>query len=764
MSRMHLQHRLLELLARLRAPVTRLLAAMLVCALFLNGSGTVHAASTLFVNTESFETIDSGNGTTNVELRFGPNSETIDWNPTQNSFTISDDVRVQGILSGVTLYATKSFSGAGLSDCDTGATSKLLWDATTGRFSCGTDQTGGSSGGSYTAGQGLSLNGANAFSIGQTISGTLLEFQTVSGAVVYAERQLSVSGSTILGEDSGDSLLVYGYSTFIEDAEFHKNVSIGDSDTRSLLVAANVTVNTTDGPNGFFNVRGDNEPNLFYVNPATDRIGIGMSDPDTLLEVAGTISGTSLVANDSIFGAGLIDCDTGATSKLLWDASTGRFSCGTDQGSAYTAGQGLTLNGTSFRLNETVTGSVIKATTSLASSGTLVWEGAASGSSLNIGGGNIQIDANGNFVFNKLRDPNVDFNIETPASPKTFFVDSSAQRVGIHSYFADPEYRFDVFSNDAAGWTAKFGGTDASSDAQTRVGLGKIGAFTTGASSQLLLNPDGGNVGIGIATPKAKLSVQGIMSGVTLYATKSFSGAGLSDCDTAGTSKLLWDATTGRFSCGTDQGGSGLSQADADLRFLKLSGGTLTGALTIQNGNTHIPTLSTMLNVRGSISGSLLRAGNMTVSGAVVYSSGNTLMQTAKGLSGQLLIAQGTNAPKWAAPVGGMMWYFDGTQTVVVSKGPQITMPFGLIVEGISLKAKGAPTGAAFIMDINNDGVSIFSTRPQIDAGAITGGGTAVFSSTVIPVNSVLTLDVDQIGSTFAGSGITVMLKGTRQY
>lgn len=207
-----------------------------------------------------------------------------------------------------------------------------------------------------------------------------------------------------------------------------------------------------------------------------------------------------------------------------------------------------------------------------------------------------------------------------------------------------------------------------------------------------------------------------------------------------------------------------MNQADADLRFLKLSGGTLTGALTIQNGNTHIPTLSTMLNVRGTISGAMLRAGNMTVSGAVVYSSGNTLMQTAKGLSGQLLIAQGTNAPKWAAPVGGMMWYFDGTQAVATSKGPQITMPFGLIVESISLSAKGAPTGAALIMDINKDGVSIFSTRPQIDAGAVTGGGTAVFSTTVIPVNSVLTLDVDQIGSTFAGSGITVMLKGTRQY
>jgi hypothetical protein len=133
MSRLLLQHRL---------SATRALAAVVTCAFFLNSVGTVQAATTLFVNTESFETIDQGDGTSNVELRFGPNSETIQWNIVKNTFTISDDVEVQGILSGVTLYATQSFSGAGLSDCDNGTTSKLLWDATTGRFSCGTDQTG----------------------------------------------------------------------------------------------------------------------------------------------------------------------------------------------------------------------------------------------------------------------------------------------------------------------------------------------------------------------------------------------------------------------------------------------------------------------------------------------------------------------------------------------------------------------------------------------------------------------------------------------
>src|SRR4051812_5194123 len=48
-------------------------------------------------------------------------------------------------LSGWTMYVSRAFSGAGLLDCDNSVSSKLLWDATSGRFSCGTDQTGSSS-------------------------------------------------------------------------------------------------------------------------------------------------------------------------------------------------------------------------------------------------------------------------------------------------------------------------------------------------------------------------------------------------------------------------------------------------------------------------------------------------------------------------------------------------------------------------------------------------------------------------------------------
>ncbi len=239
----------------------------------------------------------------------------------------------------------------------------------------------------------------------------------------------------------------------------------------------------------------------------------------------------------------------------------------------------------------------------------------------------------------------------------------------------------------------------------------------------------------------ASLDIVGTMSGYALTVS------GLRNCDSIDT-----DAD-GNFACGTDAEGEGgpgggMDQVDGDARYVNQSGDTMTGSLT----------------VRGTISGSVLKASNMTVSGAVVYSSGNTLKQSAKGLSGQLLVSQGTGAPKWVTPVGGMAWFLDGTQSIGTSIGAKVIMPMNVTLTSVSMAIKGTPTGTALIVNIKKDGSSIFSTRPQINSGALLGGGNAVFSTTKLTEDSIITLDVDQIGSTFAGSGLTVILKGVREY
>lgn len=169
------------------------------------------------------------------------------------------------------------------------------------------------------------------------------------------------------------------------------------------------------------------------------------------------------------------------------------------------------------------------------------------------------------------------------------------------------------------------------------------------------------------------------------------------------------------------------------------------------------------------IQGALTLTGSLqltrsNLSGTLLYMSGTTVMRTLKPLSGQILVGQGTDGPEWKSPVTSLVWYIGGDISTGQSQGAIVTMPFGMTASSVSLRVKGAPTGAALILNLNKNGTTIFATRPQVNDGSFTGGGSAAFTVTNLEQGSVLTLDVDQIGSTFAGSGLTLMLNGIRSY
>ena len=69
---------------------------------------------TLLVNTESFQTIDEGDGTTDVEIRFGGTlNEKIYWNRTDGAFTFTDDIQVLGTISGSSLNVDRNATVGG---------------------------------------------------------------------------------------------------------------------------------------------------------------------------------------------------------------------------------------------------------------------------------------------------------------------------------------------------------------------------------------------------------------------------------------------------------------------------------------------------------------------------------------------------------------------------------------------------------------------------------------------------------------------------
>lgn len=367
---------------------------------------------TLLVNTEAYAVIEDQDSSANVILKFGDTlAKTLTYNRNLNRFEFSDtlavtgSVRATGTVSGSLIYG-QTYEGGGLSDCDNATASKLLWDTTTKRFSCGSDQSGASSGMSqadadlrYVNQSGDTMTGALRVQVTGGDSSTLglRVTNTASGSHLHAEERLTSSGA----------LTVEGNLTFGD--------AIGDAITVnagswSFQNAVNFAV--TNAVNAL-----SIDTNTLSIDALNNRIGIRTESPENPLEVVGTISGTvlqttgNIVSSGSLIveselttgalrGAGLSDCDTGATSKLLWDATTGTFSCGADQtgaGGGLTQGDadlryvnraGSSMTGTliinvpgidsvGLEVVDTASGATIHAQNQLRSSGSLIIEGAS---------------------------------------------------------------------------------------------------------------------------------------------------------------------------------------------------------------------------------------------------------------------------------------------------------------------------------------------------------------------------------------------------
>jgi hypothetical protein len=92
-------------------------------------------------------------------------------------------------------------------------------------------------------------------------------------------------------------------------------------------------------------------------------------------------------------------------------------------------------------------------------------------------------------------------------------------------------------------------------------------------------------------------------------------------------------------------------------------------------------------------------------------------------------------------------------------------MPWAATLTDVRLSVNTAPTGSALIVDVNEGGVSVFGTLPQIDDGDTTSVGSVVapvISDSALAADAEITVDIDQVGSSAAGKGLKVALYVTR--
>lgn len=609
--------------------------------------------------------------------------------------------------SGASLYVATSINGAGLVDCDI-SSQALKWDATTGRFSCGTVSTGSWSGtgalqtafdARYVNRSGDTMTGALTINLTSGVIG-LEVIQTISGSTIFAGNSLSTSGSLAVERGmavDGNTLYVDAATDWVGIGTLNpkeKLEVVGTVSGSRLIASSGILTNgelLVDGKTylnaaaplqlthaGFFGctaLETDADGDIVCGSDAdtdtntTYAAGQGLALNGTVFSLNATItgsllrfqtvSGSTLFARNALASSGTLAVDGGASLNAgvaltaftnctaLETDSNGTLVCGSDGGgSSYTAGQGLTLNGTSFSVNGTLTGSLasfrtvsgalIQAKNTLASSGSLAWEGAASGASLYVASG---------FRGSGLADCDL--------STSVLRWDETTGR----------------FSCGTVSGGSAWSGTGALQTTFDNRYVNRSGDTMTGA---LTINLASGVIGLeviqtisgstifanrGLST-SGSLVWEGAGSGSSLYVASSINGAGLTDCDAA-SSALLWDATTGRFSCGTDDSsGSGLGQNEGDLRYVNQSGDTMTGALTIDLASV---TSGVGLEVIETISGAHLYASNS------LTTSGTLLVEGSSEFNG-LMLAQGgiyssffnTSGDLYGGTISGSTMYLAG--------------------------------------------------------------------------------------------------------
>jgi hypothetical protein len=90
--------------------------------------------------------------------------------------------------------------------------------------------------------------------------------------------------------------------------------------------------------------------------------------------------------------------------------------------------------------------------------------------------------------------------------------------------------------------------------------------------------------------------------------------------------------------------------------------------------------------------------------------------------------------------------------------------PFKMKVTAVRLNVNTSPAGASVIVNIKEAGNTLFSVKPQVDAGQLTSTSAPTFSDTDLADNAEMTIDIDQVGSSTAGKGLKVHIYYIKQY
>lgn len=245
----------------------------------------------------------------------------------------------------------------------------------------------------------------------------------------------------------------------------------------------------------------------------------------------------------------------------------------------------------------------------------------------------------------------------------------------------------------------------------------------------------------------------------------------------SGTSKRI---TKGNLQTGADakfvSGTAGTStqlgqwNADGDLVGWTLSvdlTADVTGALPVANGGTGATTASGARTALGVDAAGTDNSTDVTLSGSYDYITIAGQVITV----GQVDLSTDVTGTLPASSVGsipvayGIACSDETTDLTTGTAKATFRVPHAMTLTGVRASVTTAPVGSTIIVDINEGGTTILSTKLTIDASektSTTAATAAVISDSALADDAEITIDIDQVGSSTAGAGLKVWLIGTR--
>jgi len=338
-------------------------------------SGALGKSVAIFNQTENQDILTaSASGTTRLTLSNGGNlnivggAYQIGGTSVLSSTTLGTNVVTSSLTTVSALNTGSITSGFGTIDTGTDAISggDITASGTTGLTASG-------------AGAGLTFSGSGSHTISASLGTLQLGAATLTGAIAgntqtisglgtasFGTGNVSITGTTVgLTTDTdllslaANALTVNGTGTIVGDLAVNSDDLTSNQATFNLLntgvttlslggAATTLNIGTTNSVTRTINLgtgTGADTINIGTGATGADTITLGANTGTIALDgtnfdltTAGAVTLTghltlSSDSNEGLSGGGLLDCDNSTTSKLLWDATTNKFSCGTDGGS-----------------------------------------------------------------------------------------------------------------------------------------------------------------------------------------------------------------------------------------------------------------------------------------------------------------------------------------------------------------------------------------------------------------------------------------------